>query len=85
MNRDQWNNVDASKTAVNVMRLIDANQGIPAHEQASAIAALFVLLNDGALSSPIDTYLHAKNLMNYDGMKRVEFRAAVSYIEENIR
>ena len=85
MNRDQFNNVDASKTAVNVMRLIDANQGIPAHEQAAAIAALFVLLTDSYHVDKMEAYYHAKNLMSYDGMKRVEFKAAASYLLENIR
>ena len=67
------------------MRLIDANQGIPAHEQASAIAALFVLVADVSRINPMTAFNHAKNLMSYDGMKRVEFKAAYSYIEENIR
>lgn len=84
LNRDLFMNADLNNVSTSTMKLVDAIQDRPNHEQLAAFGAAFLLMVEQSGMPLADVMGAVKNMMHHAEGKRPEFQAAAAYMQHEL-
>jgi hypothetical protein len=84
LNRDLFMNTNLKAVSTSAMKLVDAVQDRPNHEQLAAFGAAFLLMVEQSGMSLSDVMCAVKNMMHHAEGKRPEFKAAEAYMRHEL-